>query len=131
MNTSSSPTVVIVPGLRDHVADHWQTLLAERLDDARIVPPLEHHKLDRAARVAALDAVLADIAGPVVTPVSSTGGTHGYLPGPREMESSFYIVGEGVPAGRGLGAIDMRDIAPTLAAKLGVQLPRAQGRNRL
>ncbi|MGW0026522.1 RBBP9/YdeN family alpha/beta hydrolase [Rhodococcus sp. NPDC003383] len=73
MNTSSSPTVVIVPGLRDHVADHWQTLLAERLDDARIVPPLEHHKLDRAARVAALDAVLADIAGPVVLVAHSAG----------------------------------------------------------
>ncbi|MGV9948552.1 alpha/beta hydrolase, partial [Rhodococcus aetherivorans] len=27
--------------MRDHVADHWQTLLAERLDDARTVPPLE------------------------------------------------------------------------------------------
>jgi hypothetical protein len=25
----------------------------------------------------------------------------------------------------------MRDIAPTLAARLGVTLPRAQGRNRL
>jgi len=25
------PTVLIVPGLRDHVAQHWQTLLADRL----------------------------------------------------------------------------------------------------
>lgn len=73
MNSSQSPTVVIVPGLRDHVADHWQTLLAERLGNARIVPPLEHHRLDRAARVAALDAVLADIAGPVVLVAHSAG----------------------------------------------------------
>ena len=72
----------------------------------------------------------AEIAGPVVTAVAPPGGTHGYLPGPRDMESSFYIIGEGVPSGRNLGAIDMRDIAPTLAAKLGVTLPRAQGRNR-
>jgi hypothetical protein len=47
------------------------------------------------------------------------------------MEASFYIVGEGISAGRSLGGIDMRDIAPTLAAKLGVSLPRGQGRNRL
>jgi hypothetical protein len=73
----------------------------------------------------------AELSGPVVTPVASPGGTHGYLPGPRDMESSFYIVGEGVPSNRSLGAIDMRDIAPTLAAKLGVKLPRAQGKNRL
>jgi hypothetical protein len=47
------------------------------------------------------------------------------------MESSFYIVGEGIPAARNLGAIDMRDVAPTIAARLGVPLPRAKGRNRL
>jgi hypothetical protein len=46
------------------------------------------------------------------------------------MESAFFIAGHDVPAGRSLGTIDMRDIAPTLAAKLGVTLPRAQGRNR-
>ena len=35
MNSMTEPTtVVIVPGLRDHVADHWQTLLAETLDNA-------------------------------------------------------------------------------------------------
>ncbi|QIX52400.1 alpha/beta hydrolase [Rhodococcus sp. DMU1] len=73
MNSPASPTVVIVPGLRDHVADHWQTLLAERLDDARTVPPLEHDKLDRAARVAALDTVLNDISGPVVLVAHSAG----------------------------------------------------------
>lgn len=71
------------------------------------------------------------LAGEVVRPAASPGGTHGYLPGPRDMEASFFIVGEGVPAGRNLGIIDMRDIAPTLAVKLGVSLPRAQGRNRL
>lgn len=69
--------------------------------------------------------------GAVVRPAASPGGTHGYLPGHRDMESSFFVVGERVPAGRSLGPIDMRDVAPTLAARLGVALPRAQGRNRL
>lgn len=73
MNTSPSPTVVIVPGLRDHIADHWQTLLAARLDNVRTVAPLEHNKLSRAARVAALDNVLRDVDGPVVLVAHSAG----------------------------------------------------------
>jgi len=73
----------------------------------------------------------AALTGTIVRPAAAPGGTHGYLPGPRDMESSFFVVGDGVPAGRGLGPIDLRDVAPTLAAKLGVALPRAQGRNRL
>ncbi|MDH6280960.1 RBBP9/YdeN family alpha/beta hydrolase [Prescottella agglutinans] len=73
MSSSVSPTVVIVPGLRDHVEDHWQTLLAAGLDKVRTVPPLEHDKLSLDARVAALDAVLADIEGPVVLVAHSAG----------------------------------------------------------
>jgi len=71
------------------------------------------------------------LSGTVVRPSGAPGGTHGYLPGPRDMESSFFIVGDGVPAGRNLGKIDMRDVAPTLAGKLGVTLPLAEGHNRL
>ena len=33
-------TVVLVPGLRGHVEDHWQTRLAATLPDVRTVPPL-------------------------------------------------------------------------------------------
>jgi hypothetical protein len=47
------------------------------------------------------------------------------------MRSSFFIAGPGVPAGKSLGEVDMRDIAPTLAAILGVRMPRAEGRNLL
>ncbi|WP_092805942.1 RBBP9/YdeN family alpha/beta hydrolase [Rhodococcus globerulus] len=68
-----SPTVVLVPGLRDHVEDHWQTHLEKKLDKVRSVPPLEHDKLSCAARVAALDAVLTDISGPVVLVAHSAG----------------------------------------------------------
>ncbi|MEV0467751.1 alpha/beta fold hydrolase [Nocardia tengchongensis] len=73
MSSTASPTVVIVPGLRDHVEDHWQTLMAAGLDKVRIVPPLEHDKLSLDARMAALDAVLADIDGPVVLVAHSAG----------------------------------------------------------
>ncbi|MCF3936788.1 RBBP9/YdeN family alpha/beta hydrolase [Gordonia tangerina] len=66
------PTVVIVPGLRDHLADHWQTHLAAALDSV-IVPPLERDKLSRQARVAALDEVLHRVRGPVVLVAHSAG----------------------------------------------------------
>ncbi len=70
------------------------------------------------------------LSGTLVTPAASPGGTHGFLPDTSEMNASFFAVGTGVPAQKNLGPIDMRDVAPTLAARLGVVLPRAQGRNR-
>ncbi|MFJ9370981.1 RBBP9/YdeN family alpha/beta hydrolase [Nocardia sp. NPDC101769] len=73
MNENITPTVVIVPGLRDHVPDHWQTRLAGQLDRVRTVPPLERDKLSCTARVAALDSVLAEIDGPVVLVAHSAG----------------------------------------------------------
>jgi uncharacterized protein len=73
MQNSTNPTILLVPGLRDHVAEHWQTLLEAKLPNARSVPPLEHDKLSRAARVAALDKALADIDGPVILVAHSAG----------------------------------------------------------
>jgi serine hydrolase len=73
MTTHTTPTVLFVPGLRDHVADHWQTLLQARLPKSACVPPLEHDKLSCAARVAALDDALARIDGPVILVAHSAG----------------------------------------------------------
>jgi predicted alpha/beta hydrolase family esterase len=70
---SLKSTVLFVPGLRDHVADHWQTLLAADLPGSRTVPPLEHDKLSLAARIAALDAALTAIDGPVILAAHSAG----------------------------------------------------------
>jgi len=53
-------------------------------------------------------------------------GMHGFLPEFPEMRSSFFIVGPGVPAGRALGEIDMRQIAPTVARALHVTLHDAE-----
>src|SRR5258705_8961825 len=63
--------------------------------------------------------------GPLVVPVS-VGGMHGYLPDSPAMRASFIIAGPGIPAGRALGVIDQRAIAPTLARLLGVRLPDAE-----
>ena len=57
------------------------------------------------------------------------GGTHGLLRELSQMDSSFFIVGTGVPNGKIFARIDMRDIAPTLAGLLGVQLPNAEGKD--
>jgi len=73
MSYENKPTILMVPGLRDHVAEHWQTLLERKLPNAASVPPLEHDKLSCAARVAALDAALAKIDGPVILVAHSAG----------------------------------------------------------
>ena len=58
-------------------------------------------------------------------------GDHGHDPSRPEMDATFVIAGPGVPRGQRLGRVDMRDIAPTLAALLGVSLPDAEGRDLL
>jgi uncharacterized protein len=54
----SVATVVLVPGLRGHVADHWQTHLAASLPGARLVSPLGRENPELDERVAQLDRVL-------------------------------------------------------------------------
>jgi predicted alpha/beta hydrolase family esterase len=69
----SAPTVLIVPGLRDHVAHHWQTLLALRLARVRSVPPMGREDLDCEARVRAIEHEAQSVAGPLVI-VAHSGG---------------------------------------------------------
>ena len=66
-------TVLFVPGLRDHVSEHWQTLLEAKLPNALCVPRMERDKLSRAAWVDELDRSLAAIDGPVVLVAHSAG----------------------------------------------------------
>ena len=66
-----------------------------------------------------------DARGPLVRDVSA-GGMHGYLPDVAAMRASFFIVGPTIPAGRDLGVIDQRAIAPTLARLLDVRLAAAE-----
>jgi predicted AlkP superfamily pyrophosphatase or phosphodiesterase len=53
-------------------------------------------------------------------------GMHGYLPERPEMRSAFFLIGPHVRAGRSLGEIDMRQIAPTLATIMNVSLKDAE-----
>lgn len=56
-------------------------------------------------------------------------GTHGYFSDTPDMRSTFLVMGPAITPGRNLGDIDMRDIAPTLAALVGLRLPSAEGRS--
>lgn len=69
----TAATVLIVPGLRDHVAEHWQTLLQARLAKVRAVPPLTTDTLSCTARVEAIERELAAIDGPVILVAHSAG----------------------------------------------------------
>jgi len=69
----------------------------------------------------------AVLTGPVVAKVKP-GGTHGHLPDVPELRAAFFVVGPGIPAGRDLGLIDMRDVAPTLAKQAGLVLKGAEGK---
>lgn len=73
MHTSEQPTILMVPGLRDHVPLHWQTLLQAKTPGARSVPPLNIDGLSCAGRVAALDQAIAAIDGPVILVAHSAG----------------------------------------------------------
>ena len=66
-------TTVIVPGLRRHVDDHWQTRLAGKLTDAVVVPSFDRPKHDLAGRVADLHQVVSEASGPVTIVAHSAG----------------------------------------------------------
>ena len=65
--------VVIVPGLRGHVEDHWQTRLAAKLPDSVVVPSFGRDKRDLAGRVADLHRVIQDAGAPVTLVAHSAG----------------------------------------------------------
>jgi len=74
--------------------------------------------VDMRANFAAVNAV-----GALVS--TTNGGAHGYSPSHPEMLASFFMAGPGVRPGLALGEIDLRSVAPTLAAYLDVPFPSA------
>lgn len=132
-----NPTLLIVPGLRDHVAQHWQTLLESSLPNAVSVPPLERDKLNCSARVAALEAVITRIEGPVVIVAHSAGvmitvqwakrhnrAIHGaLLAAPPDFETPM-------PAGHSsMGVLDENGWLPVPRARLPFRSIVAASRN--
>jgi uncharacterized protein len=69
----TQPTVLIVPGLRDQVEEHWQTLLASRLPRVRSVAPMGRRQLDCEARIRAIEEAADAIEGPIII-IAHSGG---------------------------------------------------------
>ena len=67
--------------------------------------------------------------GPWVTP-SQGKGAHGYPPGPKEMDAAFAAMGPGIPHTR-LPRAHIVDVAPTVAALLGLRMTNVEGTNLL
>ena len=67
----------------------------------------------------------ANATGDMVTEMQGTHGGHGFSPEYPEMRAALFLSGPGIPH-RDLGVIDMRQIAPTIAALLGVAMPSAK-----
>lgn len=118
-------------GLRARVARLLDELRADPANGiARVLGPAD---IERRGASPAADFVVelapgyysgTALHGELRTPATSK-GTHGYLPERSEMHASFFMKGKGIAA-RNVGTIDMRQIAPTFAAVLGVELPHAR-----
>jgi hypothetical protein len=54
------------------------------------------------------------------------GGTHGFLNSDPQMQAIFMAWGVGVPKGAQLRAITNREVAPTIAKILGIELKSAK-----
>ena len=71
------------------------------------------------------------ITGPLVTDLkkeNKTYATHGYSPEKPEYGCCFVVSGKGIKRGFQLGEIQMVDIAPTIAAILGIEFGPCDGR---
>lgn len=64
----------------------------------------------------------------IVSAAGERRGTHGHLPDQPFMYATFVAAGSGIRKGARLEKISSMDIAPTIAALLGVKLPGAEGR---
>ena len=67
--------------------------------------------------------------GPWVTPNEGR-GAHGYPPGAKNMDAAFAAVGPGIPHTR-LPRAHIVDVAPTVAALLGLRMTNVEGTNIL
>ncbi len=65
--------LLLVPGLRDHVDEHWQTLLAQDVPGAHMVAPMGREDLSCRRRVQPIDDAIASIDQAVMLVAHSAG----------------------------------------------------------
>jgi len=64
----------------------------------------------------------------IITPIPISLGSHGYLATDPRMNGVLVVWGRGIKAGTKLGAVENLDVAPTISALLGIDLPGVEGR---
>jgi predicted AlkP superfamily pyrophosphatase or phosphodiesterase len=75
---------------------------------------------------------IEDLEGPIITKEEELGGTHGHFPDDSgRMDAAFFAVGPNIVAKQNLGTINLIDVAPTVTAFMGMELPTAKGMNIL
>jgi hypothetical protein len=58
---------------------------------------------------------------------ATKGGTHGYFPDFKEIQTGFVAFGAGIQKGKVIPLMGLEDIAPLVANLLGLQLPSVEG----
>jgi predicted AlkP superfamily pyrophosphatase or phosphodiesterase len=64
----------------------------------------------------------------LITPAGGTKGTHGHHPNKRLLDATFVAWGAGIKSGVTLPRIRNVDVAPTMAAVLGLKMENVEGR---
>jgi predicted AlkP superfamily pyrophosphatase or phosphodiesterase len=64
----------------------------------------------------------------LITTAGATKGTHGNSPNNRLLDATFVAYGAGIKPGAKLGRIRSVDVAPTMAAVLGLKMENVEGR---
>lgn len=69
--------------------------------------------------------ISASVKGEILKPVK--GGTHGYFPDFKEIQTGFIAYGAGIKKGTVIPVMGLEDMAPLVAALLGLDFPSAEG----
>ena len=58
---------------------------------------------------------------------AATGGTHGFFPDFKEIQTGFVVFGKGIKQGAVVPEMSLQDIAPLIAKLLKLDFPTADG----
>ena len=126
-NGRDEPTASRVKELFEKLAADPANRISEVLDGAEVERSQGGFPGAIVVLQAARGATFSERLDPPMVAPSKYRGMHGHRPDMPEMGAFFLLWGAGVQPGN-LGDFEMIDVAPTLAAVLGVPLPSAQGR---
>ena len=112
-----------IPAVKRLLTDHAQEFGVTRVFDSLA--------LDRMGCIAKVDLAVEGMPGVVFSDALDANkrhaATHGFAPGHAAENCFFAVCGNGIPGGKTLPSMPMRDVAPTVAGLMGISLPEAEG----